>query len=90
MLTRFGHFLYFQSLKPDPIIKLKRIVGYGGATFREVLWTKNGACVIYPCHAVIVSMEISTGHQRFFIGHTDKVCILVAWLYKLYPRFCHV
>ena len=38
-----------------------------------MLWTRNGACVVYPSHAIIVSMEISTGHQRFFIGHTDKV-----------------
>ena len=54
---------------------MKRIVGFGGATFAQVLWTRNGACVVYPCHAVIVSMEVTTGHQRFFVGHTDKVCL---------------
>ena len=28
---------------------------------------------MYPCHAVIVSMEVGTGEQQFFMGHTDKV-----------------
>ena len=26
----------FQTLKPDPILSLKRVVGFGGGTFREV------------------------------------------------------
>uniref|UniRef100_A0A4W5Q8V9 WD repeat-containing protein 90 n=1 Tax=Hucho hucho TaxID=62062 RepID=A0A4W5Q8V9_9TELE len=40
------------------------------------LWTKSGDTVVYPCHAIIVSMKISSGQQRFFIGHTDKVSAL--------------
>ena len=28
---------------------------------------------MYPCHAIIVSIEISSGQQQFFMGHTDKV-----------------
>ena len=39
----------------------------------QALWTKNGASIVYPCHAIIVSMEVSTGQQQFFMGHTDKV-----------------
>ncbi|XP_064636675.1 WD repeat-containing protein 90-like [Lineus longissimus] len=66
----------YQSLLPDPILQLQRIVGFGGATFREALWTKNGKAVLYPCHAVIVSMDTKTGYQRFFIGHTDKISCL--------------
>ena len=52
----------------------------------QVFWTKNGASVVYPCHAVIISMEISTGHQRFFMGHTDKVrrTITVSAIYDPY------
>uniref|UniRef100_A0A673Z2F4 WD repeat-containing protein 90 n=1 Tax=Salmo trutta TaxID=8032 RepID=A0A673Z2F4_SALTR len=42
----------------------------------EALWTKSGDTVVYPCHAIIVSMKISSGQQRFFIGHTDKVSAL--------------
>ncbi|KAH9513092.1 WD repeat-containing protein 90 [Bulinus truncatus] len=66
----------YRALEPDPIMKLKRIIGFGGATFRDVIWSSDGSSVIYPCHAVIVSMKISTGLQRFFIGHTDKVSCL--------------
>lgn len=29
--------------------------------------------MVYPCHAVIVSLNVSSNWQRFFIGHTDKV-----------------
>ncbi|XP_053722443.1 WD repeat-containing protein 90 isoform X2 [Synchiropus splendidus] len=62
-----------QKLQPDPILRLSRIIGFGGATTNSVLWTKSGDSVVYPCHAIIVCMKISTKAQRFFIGHTDKV-----------------
>ncbi|XP_035694518.1 WD repeat-containing protein 90-like [Branchiostoma floridae] len=65
-----------RTLKPDPILKLKRIVGFGGSTTRDALWTANGQEIVYPCHAVIVAMETDNGHQRFLIGHTDKVSAL--------------
>ncbi|XP_070846624.1 WD repeat-containing protein 90 [Chaetodon trifascialis] len=65
-----------QQLLPDPILRLKRIVGFGGATTKCALWTKSGDAVVYPCHAIIVSLKISSRQQRFFIGHTDKVSAL--------------
>ncbi|XP_072229948.1 WD repeat-containing protein 90 [Leuresthes tenuis] len=65
-----------EKLLPDPILRLSRIIGFGGATTRYALWTKSGDAVVYPCHAIIVSMEISSNRQRFFIGHTDKVSAL--------------
>ncbi|XP_044194216.1 WD repeat-containing protein 90 isoform X1 [Thunnus albacares] len=65
-----------QKLLPDPILRLSRIIGFGGATTKCVLWTKSGDAVVYPCHAIIVSMKISSNQQRFFIGHTDKVSAL--------------
>uniref|UniRef100_A0A3Q3IDR4 WD repeat domain 90 n=1 Tax=Monopterus albus TaxID=43700 RepID=A0A3Q3IDR4_MONAL len=55
---------------------LNRIIGFGGATTKYALWTKSGDAVVYPCHAIIVSMNISSNQQRFFIGHTDKVSAL--------------
>ncbi|XP_052262541.1 WD repeat-containing protein 90-like isoform X2 [Dreissena polymorpha] len=63
----------YKGLEPDPIMRLKRIIGFGGSTFRDALWMEDGLSLIYPCHAVVVAMKISNGHQRFFIGHTDKV-----------------
>ncbi|XP_045924452.1 WD repeat-containing protein 90 [Micropterus dolomieu] len=65
-----------QKLLPDPILRLNRIIGFGGATTKCALWTKAGDAVVYPCHAIIVSMKISSNQQRFFIGHTDKVSTL--------------
>ncbi|CAJ1080870.1 WD repeat-containing protein 90 isoform X1 [Xyrichtys novacula] len=65
-----------QKLLPDPILRLNRIIGFGGATTRCALWTKSGDAVVYPCHAIIVSMTLSTNQQRFFIGHTDKISAL--------------
>ncbi|KAL1248327.1 hypothetical protein QQF64_021645 [Cirrhinus molitorella] len=65
-----------QKLFPDPILKLNRIIGFRGATMRCAVWSSDGEEVVYPCHAVIVSMTVSSGQQRFFIGHTDKVSAL--------------
>ncbi|XP_074519833.1 WD repeat-containing protein 90 [Halichoeres trimaculatus] len=65
-----------QKLLPDPILNLSRIIGFGGATTRCALWTKSGDAVVYPCHAIIVSMSVSSNQQRFFIGHTDKISAL--------------
>ncbi|KAK3551522.1 hypothetical protein QTP70_017350, partial [Hemibagrus guttatus] len=64
------------KLHPDPILKLSRIFGFGGATLRCAVWACDGEEVVYPCHAIIVSMKVSSVQQRFFIGHTDKVSAL--------------
>ncbi|XP_071395607.1 WD repeat-containing protein 90 [Centroberyx affinis] len=64
------------ELLPDPILRLNRIIGFGGATTKCALWTKSGDAVVYPCHAIIISMNMSSSQQRFFIGHTDKVSAL--------------
>ncbi|KAI5105705.1 WD repeat-containing protein 90 [Silurus meridionalis] len=42
----------------------------------DVMWARDGEDVVYPCHAIIISMNVSSGQQRFFIGHTDKVSAL--------------
>ncbi|XP_074454129.1 WD repeat-containing protein 90 isoform X1 [Larus michahellis] len=65
-----------ERLLPDPILKLRMIIGFGGCSTKWALWTRNNAAVVYPCHAVIVTLQIQTGEQRFFIGHTDKVSAL--------------
>lgn len=42
--------------------------------------------MLYPCHAVVIAMKVNNGHQRFFIGHTDKViiCFLVFFLHETF------
>ncbi|XP_062848748.1 WD repeat-containing protein 90 [Trichomycterus rosablanca] len=64
------------KLHPDPILKLSKIIGFGGATMRCAVWACEGQELVYPCHAIIISMKLSSGQQRFFIGHTDKVSAL--------------
>ncbi|XP_011890651.1 PREDICTED: WD repeat-containing protein 90 isoform X4 [Cercocebus atys] len=61
---------------PDPILRLKGVIGFGGHSTRQALWTPDGTAVVYPCHAVIVVLLVDTGEQRFFLGHTDKVSAL--------------
>ncbi|XP_072312187.1 WD repeat-containing protein 90 [Eucyclogobius newberryi] len=65
-----------EKLLPDPILQLHRIIGFGGATNKHALWNKSSDEVVYPCHAIIISMNIISKMQRFFIGHTDKVSAL--------------
>ncbi|KFQ12750.1 WD repeat-containing protein 90, partial [Leptosomus discolor] len=65
-----------ERLLPDPILKLRMIIGFGGCSTKWALWTQNNTAVVYPCHAVIVTLQIQTGEQRFFLGHTDKVSAL--------------
>uniref|UniRef100_A0A8C3V8G9 WD repeat-containing protein 90 n=1 Tax=Catharus ustulatus TaxID=91951 RepID=A0A8C3V8G9_CATUS len=66
----------FQGLVPDPILKLRTIIGFGGCSTKWALWTRDSTAVVYPCHAVIVALLLKTGEQRFFLGHTDKVSAL--------------
>lgn len=47
----------------------------------QALWTKSGDAVVYPCHAIVVSLKVSSNQQRFFTGHTDKVKKL--WLCRM-------
>uniref|UniRef100_U3I5E2 WD repeat domain 90 n=1 Tax=Anas platyrhynchos platyrhynchos TaxID=8840 RepID=U3I5E2_ANAPP len=65
-----------RSFLPDPILRLRKIIGFGGGSTKCALWTKDNSAVVYPCHAVIVTLQIQTGEQRFFTGHTDKVSAL--------------
>ncbi|RLV89514.1 hypothetical protein DV515_00014826 [Chloebia gouldiae] len=64
-----------EGLVPDPILKLRTIIGFGGCSTKWALWTQDSTAVVYPCHAVIVALLLKTGEQRFFLGHTDKVSI---------------
>ncbi|XP_073915856.1 WD repeat-containing protein 90 isoform X2 [Castor canadensis] len=67
---------FYKRFLPDPILRLKGVIGFGGHSTKWALWTKDGAAVVYPCHAVIVALRVDTGEQRFFLGHTDKVSAL--------------
>ncbi|XP_061455789.1 WD repeat-containing protein 90 isoform X2 [Rhineura floridana] len=68
--------VHHTKLLPDPILKLKRVIGFGGCNTKWALWAANGSVVVYPCHALIIAVALDTGRQRFFAGHTDKVAAL--------------
>ncbi|XP_078200314.1 WD repeat-containing protein 90 isoform X14 [Callithrix jacchus] len=61
---------------PDPVLRLKGVIGFGGHSTRQAVWTADGAAVVYPCHSVIIVLLVDTREQRFFLGHTDKVSAL--------------
>uniref|UniRef100_A0ABM5EZ39 WD repeat-containing protein 90 n=1 Tax=Pogona vitticeps TaxID=103695 RepID=A0ABM5EZ39_9SAUR len=63
-------------LLPDPILTLKKVIGFGGCSTKWALWAAGGSVVLYPCHALIVAIALDSGRQRFFAGHTDKVAAL--------------
>eukprot|EP00731_Ephydatia_muelleri_P028595 Em0020g239a len=63
-------------LQPDPILKLSKVMGFGGHTFNQVIFSVDGCSIVYPCHSLVVEMDIETRVQRFFVGHTDKVSCL--------------
>lgn len=65
-----------QTLEPDPILKMKRIVGFGGSNYCQLLWAADSKTVIYPCQSVLVVMDVVSQEQRLFIGHTDKISCL--------------
>jgi WD40 repeat protein len=64
----------FKTLQPDPILQLSHVIGFGGKTYNHVLWTFDGESIVYPCHNLVVCMNVFSRKQDFFIGHTDKVC----------------
>eukprot|EP00794_Sanderia_malayensis_P008704 gene8704-9633_t len=65
-----------KSLQPDPILKLAQIVGFGGANTKTLLWTRDNAELVYPCHSAIVSLNVETEKQSFLLGHNEKVLAL--------------
>ncbi|XP_065066075.1 WD repeat-containing protein 90-like [Rhopilema esculentum] len=65
-----------QSLQPDPILALDKMIGVAGGTMKNVLWTKDSSHVVYPCHAVIVSMDAKSRKQSFFLGHNKEISSL--------------
>lgn len=63
-------------LQPDPILSLKKVVGFGGATYKHAIWLEDGEHVIYSCQSVIILLDITSGKQKFLFGHTNKISAL--------------
>ena len=65
-----------EEMAKAPVLELERVVGYGGAYERNILWTHDATAIIYPCHSLIIIAKPETGEQRHLLGHTDAVCAL--------------
>eukprot|EP00051_Salpingoeca_urceolata_P017149 m.231562 g.231562 ORF g.231562 m.231562 type:complete len:1844 (-) comp18876_c0_seq6:786-6317(-) len=59
-----------------PVLCLRKILGYTPFGSDSIWWTPDGCRLVYACHSTIVSMDVSTGSQKFFLGHTDEVSAL--------------
>ncbi len=42
----------------------------------------KGASIVYPCHSLVVSMDTTSGQQRFYMGHTNKVALSILNLFR--------
>ena len=60
-------------VQDEPVLRLSRVVGCSSLGTCSVVFSANGKEVVYPSHAIVVSMDIKTRHQRFFMGHASKV-----------------
>ena len=69
-------------LQPDPIMRLRRIVGYGclgdsTTTSNDCIkWSQDSQYIVYNCQAVVVAYHLVSGIQWCFVGHSDKVSCL--------------
>jgi WD40 repeat protein len=59
-------------MEVNPIMKMDYVIGYSG---KHVKWSpnKDDKSIVYASGGLLVSMDIKTNKQRFFMGHTDLV-----------------
>lgn len=60
-------------LSPDPVMKLKKVLGYSPVSSNSVVWLNADNSVAYPCHKLVVVLNTETREQRFLTGHTEAV-----------------
>lgn len=61
------------GLKPDPILRLKSVVGLNP---RLLTWNLRSDEIVYSAHAIIIALNVEKREQRFLIGHTGKITCL--------------
>ncbi|CAD5124295.1 DgyrCDS12585 [Dimorphilus gyrociliatus] len=61
------------GLKPDPILRLKSVVGLNPLL---LTWNLRSDEIVYSAHAIIIALNVDRREQRFFVGHTGKVTCL--------------
>jgi len=66
------------ALVPDPIVRLKHVIGYSGALAAgdpSALWyhAENEKSLIFPSGSTLIAMDVNTMEQRFFFGHSAAI-----------------
>jgi WD40 repeat protein len=65
------------SMQPDPILKLHKIIGYTPRISHNLTWNPEGDSLVYSCNNEIIFSNVATGEQKFLHGHTNTVNLLV-------------
>ena len=65
-----------KKLTPDPILDLKRVIGYNGFSCPNLLWRKDPQKrnIIFASGSAVIQMDINTQQQQFFLGHSAPIC----------------
>jgi hypothetical protein len=83
---------YRTSLEPDPILRLKKIIGFGSrnvcsnqslsssntvSNFTNIFkWSRDSQYIVYGCQAICIAYHVNTNAQYCFVGHSDRVSCL--------------
>lgn len=62
-----------QQLKPDPIMTLRKVLGFSPISSNSVLWVNAGRCLAFPCRNLVVILTVADRGQVFLCGHTGNV-----------------
>ncbi|KAG2374703.1 hypothetical protein C9374_010447 [Naegleria lovaniensis] len=63
-------------LTPSPIMECKRFIGYNSHFNSNLCWTLDSAYCLFPCGSTIIKMDVNSGKQTAFQGHTHFVTSL--------------
>lgn len=67
------------GLKPYPAMRLNKTLGFSGRYCPDVRWSRsqvNQRTLVYASGALVISSEVDSNNQRFFLGHTAPVSTL--------------
>ena len=64
------------GFSPNPALELRWCVGYTSQPAGNMLWTADSRSIIYSCSSNVICMNPDSNHQRFFLGHTNKVVVM--------------
>jgi WD40 repeat protein len=59
---------------------VERLTGYSGHYSKNITWLSDNhgisKYIVYPCHSTVIKLNVKTGEQMLFLGHTNDVSIV--------------